>query len=118
MKSLAVAICLLIPALLLTAANAIYINKVVDTLLEQLDVLPEFGAPDCITRAEEVKSFWEDHVGWIRLTVGYPILDAVSEQAALLHSCAMWEDVYGYHAARTLLRDALEDLRRLEMPRS
>ncbi|MBQ9131609.1 MAG: hypothetical protein IJX62_03965 [Clostridia bacterium] len=116
MKALTVAICLLIPALLLTVANAVYINEVVDTLLEQLEELPEFGTPDCVAGAGEIKSFWEDRIDWIRLTVGYPMLDAVSEQAALLHSCALWEDVYGYHSARALLRDALEDLRRLEMP--
>ena len=116
MKSLVASIGLLILALLLTVLNATYINKVTNALLEQLEALPEISSPTCVNRAQELEKAWADRMGRMRMTVSYSLLDAVSEQAALLRSCAMRGDVYGYYTARTMLEDALRDLRRTENP--
>jgi hypothetical protein len=50
----------------------------------------------------------------VGISVGYPTVDCVSEQAAVLCASAEGGDEYGFQIALTLLRDAVEDIRRLE----
>ena len=57
---------------------------------------------------------WEKEVGWVSLSVSFPVFDRVSEQVALLHAAAVCGDLYGYRAAIALLYDAVDDMRRLE----
>ena len=98
----------------LVAWNALYINNVENRMQSALDELPDINAPDCAARARELLSLWEKHEDLVRLSVGFPAADRVTEQAKLLLSCAEIGDVYGFRSARTLLCDALSDVARLE----
>lgn len=107
---------LLLAALMLAAmvANGIYINNVTDSLLRMLEELPLPEDRDCPLALRHVREEWEARVAVIRLSAGYNNRDRVEEQIELLISCQERGDVFGYYNALTLLRDALEDLRRHE----
>lgn len=114
MKSFAISVLLLLLMLGGIALNYIYINEVADTMLEYLDTLPDVGDPACSESASAIAAYWEERVDIVGLSVGYTIVDRVSEQAATLAACAECGDLYGYRTALALLRDAIGDMRRLE----
>lgn len=100
----------------LILCNALYINRLSFDLTERLDALPAVGEAGCEDMAHELLCFWSSKTSLVGISVGYPAVDRISEQAAVLHAAAACGDVYGYRAAVALLRDAIEDLRRLERP--
>ena len=108
---------LLLVAFMLTAtvANGTYINNVTDSLLRMLEDLPSPEDTDCSLALLRVREEWEARVAVIRLSAGYSNRDRVEEQIELLISCQKRGDVFGYYNALTLLKDALEDLRRYEI---
>ncbi len=114
MRSFAVSILLLLVMLGGIGYNYIYINRVADEMCAQIDALPEIDAEDCPAQAAELAEYWEKHADTVGLSVGYTVVDRVSEQAATLSACAACGDVFGYHTALALLRDAVGDMRRLE----
>lgn len=114
MKSFAVTLLLLVIMLLGIVTNALYINNVANEMLQMLDELPDPSHPSCGEKARALLEFWNAHLSPVELSVNYLIVDRVTEQARLLVSAAEEGDSYGYAAARTLLRDAVEDLERLE----
>lgn len=114
MKSLFLSVSLFAVMLFGIVGNYFYINRVADHMNEQLDGLPDIENASCIDTASGICSYWEKQVDTVGLSVDYKTLDHVSEQCALLLSCASCKDVYGYQTAIALLRDAIEDMRRLE----
>ena len=114
MKSFAVTLLLLVIMLLGIVTNSLYINNVANEMLQMLDALPDPSHPSCGEKARALLEFWNLHLSPVELSVNYLIVDRVTEQARLLVSSAEKGDSYGYAAARTLLRDAVEDLERLE----
>ena len=114
MKSLIATVVLLSTVLLLTVLNFHYVNSTVEELQEMLETLPDVNAPHCVERAKEIEEYWERKQTVIDLTVSYPFIDRIGEQAALLVACASAKDLYGFESARTLLYDATKDLRRAE----
>ena len=114
MKVFIFALVLLLVLCLLVVWNSLYINNVETHMRSALEALPDINASDCVARARELLSFWEEHEALVRLSVGFPAVDRVTEQAKLLLSCAEIGDVYGFRSARTLLCDALSDVARLE----
>ncbi len=114
MRSFGISILLLLVMLGGIGYNYIYINRVADELNTKIDALPEIGAEDCPARAAEIVDYWEEHADTVGLSVGYTVVDRVSEQAATLSACAACKDLFGYQTALALLRDAVGDMRRLE----
>lgn len=114
MKSFIAALILLGLMLGGIAFNSFYINKVVTDLEARLDELPDISDPACVSASLELLRAWEKEVGWVSLSVSFPVFDRVSEQAALLHAAAACGDFYGYRAAIALFYDALSDMQRLE----
>ena len=114
MKSFWISMILLTAMLVGIGINYAYINKTADELCDMLDALPDVRDPSCAEAAAELRDHWEEIVGVVNLSVGYNIVDRVSEQAATLAACAACGDFYGYHTALALLRDAVGDMRRLE----
>ena len=94
--------------------NYIYINEVSDALNDRLERLSEIGSEGCVAEAAELLVFWKRHVDTVGLSVEFIVVDRVSEQAKTLLTCAETGDRYGFAIARTLLGDAIEDMRRLE----
>ena len=114
MKSFVITMILLVAMLLGIVSNSLYINNVVNRMQEMLDGLPSPTHPSCGEQARALLDFWNTHTKYVNLSINYLIADRVTEQAYLLVSAAEAGDLYGYAAALTLLRDAVEDLRRLE----
>ena len=114
MKSFTAALVLLAIMLICIVWNYIYINEVFSEMNAMLDRLPDVGNEDCSTAAAAICDYWESHVDTVGLSVGYTVVDRVSEQAATMLSCASCKDLYGFRTAVALLRDALGDMRRLE----
>ena len=110
MKSFIITLLLLAAMLAGIVTNALYINNVVTRMTERLDALPSPDHPDCAAQALALQEYWDKQVRFVDLSVNYSMVDRVSEQVALLSSCAQRGDLYGYYAATALLRDALEDL--------
>ena len=114
MKSLIVTLVLLVLMLGCVVGNYFYINRVADEMEALLNALPDIGEEDCAAGTAELRSYWEKRVGFVGLSVGYTVVDRVSEQAATLEACASCGDLFGFRTAAALLRDALGDVRRLE----
>ncbi len=94
--------------------NYIYINDVFASMNASLDAIPDLSDEGCESACERLGEQWKKHTDRVGLSVCFGVLDRVSEQVELLHACAACGDRYGFESARTLLRDALEDMRRLE----
>lgn len=114
MKSLTVSLILLVLMLICVVWNYIYINEVSAQMDRLLDALPDVDSPDCTAHAARICDYWAAHVDTVGLSVCYTTVDRVSEQAATLQACAACGDSYGFSTALILLRDAIEDMRRLE----
>lgn len=110
-----------IPAVLLfclliggTVWNYLYINDLSEDLTTQVDALSAFGSDSLLSECRKIQEVWEKNGIFAGLSVGYSVLDRVSEQAVSLSACAESGDYYGFCVARDLLKDALKDFRRLE----
>lgn len=116
MKSLIATVLLLSSIITVSLLNLHYVNATVEDLEEMLDRLPALNDPECIERSREIEEYWEERKTLIALTVSYPLVDRIGEQAALLASGARTKDLYGFESAKTLFYDALSDLGRAEHP--
>lgn len=114
MKVFAVSVVLLAVMLTGILINYRYINNVADEMNTMLDAVPSFESPECVPAIQSIVSYWESQVNYVGLSVSYNITDRLSEQALTLLAAAECQDPYGFHAAMTLLRDAITDMRRLE----
>ena len=114
MKSFVITLLLLGAMLLGILANSLYVNNVVDRMLEMLDQLSDLPHIASAEKARALLDYWNTQLGIVDLSINYLIVDRVTEQALLLVASAEGGDLYGYRAAMTLLRDAVEDLGRLE----
>ncbi len=114
MKSLAATLILLSCLLALSVINYHHVNGAVREMEQRLDALPPVGDPLCPRQSEAICAYWERQARMVELTVSYPFVDRVCEQAALLAACAAVGDAYGFYSAKALLYDALNDLARAE----
>ena len=94
--------------------NYIYINDVFLQMNSRLDRLPAPDSAGCAEALRELCSYWESQTDWVGLSVGYPTVDRVGEQAGTALTCALHGDCFGFYTAIALLRDSLSDMRRLE----
>lgn len=116
MKSFVATLLLLVAMLFGILFNALYINKVANEMTSMLNALPQIGHPDCVAATSALEEYWSRQVRTVDLSVNYSVVDRVTEQVALLSTCAKTGDLYGYYSALTLLRNALEDLAHTEKP--
>lgn len=114
MKAFWISIALLILLVSAIICNFFFINRVANRLERALDAIPDVGDPSCASAAQAFLADWEESVELVGLSVSYPIVDRVSEQAVTLVACAECQDLYGFRTALALLRDAVGDMRRLE----
>ena len=114
MKSLLISLILFAVMLSSIAVNAIYINNVANKMNDLLAELPDIGEEGCSDATRDICDYWEKNTPYVGLSVGYTIVDRVSEQAATLSACAACNDFFGFRTALALLRDAVGDMRRLE----
>ena len=114
MKSLIVTIILCCLMFFSATANFIYVNRLADAMTEITNTLPSLDDPLCVEKTDELCQMWEKHAPIVGLTVGFLTVDKLSEHCQTLRSCAEVGDVYGYYSTLTLLRDSIDDVRRLE----
>lgn len=114
MKSFRTTVFLLLLTLALSTFNRYDINATADELKRRLDSVPDVESSECLACAEELYEYWKSKENLTGLTVSYPFIDRINEQAAMLCTCAANKDVYGFARARTLLYDAIDDLCRAE----
>lgn len=111
MKVFWFSISLLLLLIVIIGVNCVYINNVANRLKNDVEAL---SSVDCQKEAEALLEYWEKEEDWVGLSVGYTVVDRIKEQILLLRNAAMRGDEQGFSAARTLLLDAVEDMRRLE----
>lgn len=114
MRSLIATILLLVLMLLGAAANFIYVNRVADEMVELINTIPDVGEPLCVEKIDALCKKWEKNAPIVGLTVGFLTVDKLSEHCQTLLSCAKVGDVYGYYSTLSLLKDSIDDVRRLE----
>lgn len=114
MRSLIATIVLCCVMVLGAAANFIYVNRVADALNEIVDAIPSIDAPMCVQKVDELCQKWEKNAPIVGLSVGFLTVDKLTEHCYTLRSCAEVGDVYGYYSTLTLLKDSIDDMRRLE----
>ena len=114
MKSLIATSVLFILMLGGIAANTVYVNRVADDLEQAALALPDAREADCVSAVSALQESWERRVDFIEFASGFSTVDRISEYVSALLVCASIGDVYGYYSARTLLLDAVSDMRRPE----
>lgn len=112
MKQVFAMLLLLAVILSLACINAIYINNVAEETSKAVEALPDIGSADCARACASLRDDWNRRLPILNLTVSYTLTDRVCEQLALLTAAAEESDADGYAAARAILPDALEHLRR------
>ena len=115
MKTVRIMLLLVLLLAVVVTVNALYINNVANRLNDALDAVPDIGDAACVPAVRALLDLWQHHDDYVGLSVYDSTLDHVSEQAALLLSCAERHDAHGFYSAKTLLRDSIADLRRLEV---
>ncbi len=111
MKVFWFSIALLLLLTVMIGINCAYINNVANRLKNDVEAL---SSVDCQAQADTLLEYWEAEEDWVGLSVGYGVVDRIKEQILLLRNAAMRGDEQGFASARTLLLDAVEDMRRLE----
>ena len=114
MKSLiatAILCCLMILA---ATANFVYVNRIADEMTALAASLPSPTDSTCVEKAAALCKKWEKNAPLVGLTVGFLTVDKLSEHCQTLLSCAEVGDVYGYYSTLSLLKDSIDDVRRLE----
>ena len=114
MKSFAISLLLTVLMLGGIAWNAIYVNRIANEMNTMLTELPDIGDEECLGKVQEIWDYWERNTPYVGLSVGYTVVDRISEQAATLTACASCGDLFGFRTALVLLKDAIGDMRRLE----
>lgn len=114
MRSLIATIVLCCLMFFAATANFIYVNRIADAMTEIAKSMPSLDDPMSIEKADELCKKWKKNAPIIGLTVGFLTVDKVSEYCQTLLSCAKVGDVYGYYSTLTLLKDSIDDVRRLE----
>ena len=114
MKSFLCSMALFALLLFVIAWNFVYVNSTAEKLLDMIDALPDSPDESALAPAEELSEFWHARTDYVGFSVGYTVLDRISEQAATLVSTAKYHDFFDYQLAKELLRDAVRDMRRLE----
>ena len=114
MKSFLLSMALFALMLFLIAWNFVYVNRTAEALLDMVDALPNDPDETALAPAEELSDFWHKRTDSIGFSVGYTVLDRISEQAATLVTTAKYHNFFDYQLAKELLRDAVRDMRRLE----
>ena len=114
MRSLIATIVLCCVMILAAGANFVYVNHLADEMTEMADALPKPNEPNCTTQTAALCQKWEKNAPIVGLTVGFSTVDKLSEHCQTLHSCAAVGDIYGYYSTLSLLKDSIDDVRRLE----
>lgn len=114
MRSLIATVVLFCVMILAATANFIYVNRLADAMTEIADAIPDVDEPMCVEKADELCQKWEKHAPFVGLSVGFLTVDKLSEHCQTLRSCAEVGDVYGYYSTLSLLKDSIDDVRRLE----
>lgn len=115
MKSLTVTLLLFCLTVGGIALNYVHVNRVCDTLAEQIEEIPDVSDPNCTAAVRALTDYWLSRVKTVEFSAGFSAVDRISEQAAVLLACAECGDLYGFRTALVLLADAAEDLRRPEL---
>lgn len=114
MRSLIATIVLFCVMLLAATLNFLYVNRVADEMTDLATALPSPTDSDCAEKAAALCKKWEKNAPIVGLTVGFLTVDKLSEHCQTLLSCAEVGDVYGYYSTLSLLKDSIDDVRRLE----
>ena len=116
MKGLILVLILVCLLLCGTLGNYIYINEVSDTLLRKVEALAPPDDAACASQLRELIDYWKGEVDTVCLSVSYTVADRISEHAETLAASVACGDRFGFYHSLSLLRDAIEDLRRMERP--
>ena len=114
MKSLFVTILLFCLTICATIGNYHYINSTAERMHVHIEELPSPDDDVCQDAIASLEETWQFHAPRIGLTVEFRTLDRVTEQLELLYESASHGDVFGYYSALASLRDAIDDMCRLE----
>ena len=113
MKTFVVSLILFVLMIFAIVWNFLYINRTADKLLELSEALPKTSA-GALKQAEALSAFWRERMDVVGFSVGYTVLDRISEQTVSLVAAAKYESDFDYRLAKALLDDAIGDMRRLE----
>ncbi len=99
----------------LVVVNAVFVNRTVEDLTEQLGTLPEAPDPET-TPAEAValREKLESKEALLGLSISYEVTDKAVEALRGLEAAARAGDVFQYQGTLEILKDLIEDIGRLE----
>lgn len=114
MKSFVFILFLFLAILACVIGNCFYIRHVCAEMRARMDAIPTPLDERCIPLTQELLSYWEGQANFVSLSVGFLQVDRVTEEAKKLLSCAQTGDISNFYTSLALLRDAVEDVGRLE----
>ncbi len=97
------------------AGNAVYVHRVSEALIAELDALPDVPDPSA-TPADiaDLRASLEKHLALLGLSVNYSLLDRAEEALWAMEAHARTGDLLQYETSRLVLRDLFRDFARLE----
>ncbi len=115
MKGCIIGAAVLCAVILLVSLNAVYVNRVSDTLLADLDTLPALPDPTNTPHMiAAIAADFEKKTTLLSLSVNYTLPDRIAESLSALEAQARLGDGFQYAATLAILRDLCEDLARAE----
>ena len=115
MKGCVIALIILALIVGVVVWNVVYVGRVTESLLAELDALPD--APDPTETPSAVTSvleILEQHRPILDITVTHTTLDRITESLRILHAHAAVGDTPGYAATLALLRELVREIGRPE----
>ena len=95
--------------------NAVFINRLCDDMLTDLDTLPAQIESGNTAAVNAMRARWERAHSWLSLSVSYVEMNHVRDTLAALHAHCETGTDSDYALAREQLRLAIEEVRRFEL---
>lgn len=118
MKGVLIALVILTLILAAVTANALYIHRVTQSLLDRLDALPLEPSPAELPRTVEsiaaIRLDFEKESSLLGVTVLRSTLDRITELFSLLEIQARTANLPAYSSTLILLRNLIKEMARLE----
>lgn len=114
MRFFYIALIILAVTLSIMIANCIYIKNVSNHLIDAVRSAERLNVHDAIDTVNKIYDYWESQRGKVSLSVSYIEIDRVDDYIVMLKTAADNKNEYEYQNALNLLRDAAEEIARLE----
>lgn len=95
-------------------ANYIYIGSIYDHMTAIIDKISDVPSEENVQMIEELQKYWESKNTLASVSISYIIIDEVSNMIDSLSAYNQTQNVSEFANAKKLLRNSVDDIKRLE----